>query len=242
METVQEVLAASVIAEDRVTLPSVQLDRSLYTKVNDVLSKAGGKWNRSAKAHLFSRDPRTVLAEYLESGKKPVSVKQQLQAFYTPQSLVERMVQLAQIEPEHLVLEPSAGDGRIAHAVQKLGGSVHVCEIDPVQREKLALEFRVVGEDFLEYNPQKSYDRILMNPPFTKGQDIKHVLHAFEHLKEGGKLVAITSSGWTFRSDKKHAQFREFAFANCSSYESLPEDTFKESGTKVKTELLVLVK
>ena len=44
------------------------------------------------------------------------------------------------------------------------------------------------------------YDRILMNPPFEKLQDIDHVRHCFDQLKEGGVLVAVMAtvrySGW----------------------------------------------
>jgi len=40
--------------------------------------------------------------------------------------------------------------------------------------------FNVVGNDFLEH--KKSYDRIVMNPPFENFQDIDHVRHAYDLL------------------------------------------------------------
>ena len=38
------------------------------------------------------------------------------------------------------------------------------------------------------------YDTIVMNPPFEKFQDIDHVRHAFDLLKPGGRVVAISAS------------------------------------------------
>ena len=46
--------------------------------------------------------------------------------------------------------------------------------------------------DFLECNGDLgTFDRIVMNPPFTNGDDIKHIMHALKMLKPGGRLVAI---------------------------------------------------
>lgn len=241
MDTATEVLRASTITSDRVTLPGIQLDRKLYQDVNNVLSKAGGKWNRKAGAHLFNRDPREALAEYLESGKI-VSVQQQLQAFYTPEPVIERMVEMADLQIGQRALEPSAGDGRIARRMLDMGCVVDVCEIDEVRQRELQANpgYRLVGCDFLNMNPPEEsdrYDRIVMNPPFTKGQDIAHVMHAWRCLKHSGVLVAITSPGWIFRTDKKHVAFREFVNAT-GVYEELPEGTFKESGTNVRTMLI----
>ena len=39
-----------------------------------------------------------------------------------------------------------------------------------------------------------TFDRIVMNPPFSRDQDARHVNHAFSFLKPGGKLVAIVGS------------------------------------------------
>jgi 16S rRNA G1207 methylase RsmC len=39
--------------------------------------------------------------------------------------------------------------------------------------------YDVVYGDFLEYGGQGgNFDRIIMNPPFSKQQDIKHIMHA----------------------------------------------------------------
>ena len=62
--------------------------------------------------------------------------------------------------------------------------------------------YNLAGEsNFLDHEGE--YDRIVMNPPFEAGQDIDHVRHAFQFLKDGGRLVSIMSPSPFFREDKK---------------------------------------
>jgi len=37
--------------------------------------------------------------------------------------------------------------------------------------------------DFLDYNDE-NFDKIVANPPFSKSQDVKHILHMYELLNE----------------------------------------------------------
>ena len=46
--------------------------------------------------------------------------------------------------------------------------------------------------DILKYNPEYQYDKIIMNPPYDNGSDILHLLHCYDILKPGGKLVYST--------------------------------------------------
>ena len=91
-----------------------------------------------------------------------------------------------------------------------------------------------VGVDFLQYS-EEAWDRIVMNPPFTRQQDIDHVLKAYEVLAPGGVLVSVMSASPFFRSNKKSADFRAFLDDIGAEVEELPEGAFKESGTMVKT-------
>ena len=67
--------------------------------------------------------------------------------------------------------------------------------------------YNVTSTDFMTH--EGAYDRIVMNPPFSDGMDAEHVQHAYNMLKPGGKLVAITGEGIFFRNDKKSKAFRE---------------------------------
>ncbi len=48
---------------------------------------------------------------------------------------------------------------------------------------------RVQCGDFMEWQPVQYYSRIIMNPPFSHGQDIRHILRAFSLLRPGAALT-----------------------------------------------------
>lgn len=239
---VMEVLNRSTITAEGVTLPPGQLSRPLYEAVNRILLAAGGRWNRKSQSHLFDGDPRERLG-MLEEGKV-VNQKQTYQFFSTPPEIVNRMMLLADVGPSHRVLEPSAGDGSILKEIVQcipgdLNGSpakVVACEIEDSRHKLLCKRFptvKVYLDDFLKLEVRfvGQFDRILMNPPFTRGQDMKHIQHARQFLRPGGRLVAICLNGVT-RADELNS---------ISSYwDVLPPDTFKASGTPVSTVLLMI--
>lgn len=144
--------------------------------------------------------------------------------FPTPKPIAKDMVERADIKPGMKVLEPSAGKGNIADEVPK-DADLDVIELNHALSEILKEKgHNIVGSDFLEHKGE--YDRIVMNPPFEKGQDIDHVRHAYDLLKPGGKLVSIMSEGTFFRSDKKATEFREWLDEVGGTSEKLPEKSF----------------
>lgn len=165
--------------------------------------------------------------------------------FPTPESRADWIASEADIQPGMDVLEPSAGNGVLAEAARKVGGNVDAVELAPELRDILKEKgFNVVGSDFDTFTPDKLYDRVLMNPPFSHDLDIKHVQKAFEHLKPGGKLTAIVSTMAGERSNKRNKAFREWLNELGAHEEQLPEGMFKESmnPTSVATKLITLTK
>ncbi|XIH10322.1 hypothetical protein C1N87_28360 (plasmid) [Priestia aryabhattai] len=153
------------------------------------------------------------------------------------------MIEEADISEDMTVLEPSAGTGHIAEELAKETHNLEVVEYQFEMREYLSKRgLNVVGEDFFQVT--KLYDRIVMNPPFEKGQDITHVMHAYSLLKPGGKVVAIMSNGVFGRQDKQAKAFREFLVESGGWEEKLPDQSFKESdrSTGVSTRLVVIDK
>lgn len=225
-----------------------QLDRKLYVETNKVLEAIGGKWNKKAKAHLFDDPVADVLDPILLTGVY-TSTKRDFQQFDTPAHIAALVVDRAMIQPGDTVLEPSAGIGRLAEAVIHAGGVVDCMEIDPKRVKTLRSihGIRDVTEgDFLKEIPPSdqrgAYKRIVMNPPFTKGQDVDHVRQAYEWLRPGGILVAIMSPGFIFRNDSKYATFRAWGESLNFIVEELPEGAFKDSGTNVNTVVVTLTK
>jgi 16S rRNA G1207 methylase RsmC len=156
------------------------------------------------------------------------------------------MLDRAQLEPGNRVLEPSAGNGSIAEAIlntQVPGLLLEVCEINPKLREILDQKlFNVVADDFMDDDALKnrSYDRVLMNPPFEKQADIDHVRKAHRLLKPGGLLVSVMAPGFEFRQDRKSSEFRTWLNEMGGTWEDLPAESFKASGTGVGTKLVTI--
>lgn len=181
-----------------------------------------------------------TMREQLRAGVQVVSAPQ---LFPTPAALAVRMVELAEIEAGHSVLEPSAGTGSILRAVRSVacGSTIRTAvEINAgLCRELRRVDpgAHVFHADFLEWEggTTKAYDRILANPPFGNAQDIAHIKRALQMLKPGGRLVAICANG-----PRQNAQLRPLVEQHGGKWEVLPPDTFAESGTGVSTVLLSL--
>jgi len=223
-------------------LPNRQLDRKVYQDVNKVLGCLGGKWNRKFKAHVFESDISGAIDDVLLTGEV-ISKKQEFQFFETPEPIVNQLIELAEIEVGHKCLEPSAGHGNIAEALREIVGDNVTCvEMMPENVAVLVSKgFQVHEGDFLQYLSGVGYDRIIMNPPFTRQQDIAHVEKALMHLKDGSILVSVMSVGVTFRHDKKTTDF----WYKLSGYDyeiiELPIGAFKVSGTMVNAIILKVV-
>lgn len=236
-----QVLSGCRIDGLNVFLPPDRLDRKLYESVNKVLANLGGKWNKKAQAHVFSDDPSAGLDQCIRTGEVALFSKNGF--FPTPAALADRMVEIADIHPEMTVLEPSCGNGSILSAItRKHGSSITVIGIE--KNFELAAKCNApdvrVG-DFLETLFAEPFDRVLMNPPFELLQDCVHTCKAFDHLKPGGRLVGIMSIGATFRREPKAVTARELIDA-FGSWEKLPDNSFKESGTGVNTIMVTLDK
>lgn len=72
--------------------------------------------------------------------------------------------------------------------------NIDCMEIEPILQDVIrGRDLRVVGFDFLRYNGDKRYDIILMNPPFSNGED--HLLHAIEiGEKFGSRIVCLLNA------------------------------------------------
>src|SRR5574343_1704345 len=155
--------------------------------------------------------------------------------FPTPKSTADRMVREADIQPGMKVLEPSAGNGNIAEAIKAAGVNPDVVEIFDQLRDVLeAKGFNLVGRDFMDVT-EGGYDRIVMNPPFSNGQDAEHIQHAYSLLKPGGKLVAIAGEGVFFRNDAKATAFRNWLHEVGGTEEKLPPGTFNDPALMATT-------
>ncbi|MFC3230390.1 DUF4942 domain-containing protein [Marinibaculum pumilum] len=170
--------------------------------------------------------------------------------FYpTSEGMAEDIVRNCQLyrredQPGMTVLEPSAGTGNLARpCVKNWRAAVDCVELQDHLAAGLLAEGiyrRVWQADFLAMrpDPDKLYDRIIMNPPFDRERDIDHVLHALRFLKPDGFLAAIMSAGTEFRETKKAVHFRALMAEKRARFSDLPAGSFAHAGTYVNTCLL----
>lgn len=248
-EDVLITLQAATVSEGRVYLPP-ELERSLYLRVNEVLERLLGKWRRSAYAHVFPYDPTPMVTAVLETGLMPV--KNPAAFFLTPEPVIDCMFEWPNLGPlewkDYRVLEPSAGQGAIAERLRLMypNATLDVCELVGLNRNVLNQKgFDVCAHDFLTYQPDEGYHLIMMNPPFSVEGDrlayITHIRHAWELLRPGGRLVAITPAGWTFSTKSEERHFRQMV-CDFGYFAELERDAFRGSGTGVQTYLIWLNK
>lgn len=192
-------------------------------------------------------DEPTVFDTMKASLKAGVKVVVAPQLFPTPPEVADEMVALAEITKDDIVLEPEAGTGNLIDAVKRSG-------VDPIsftaieqnhslrdglvarrERGEWWSDMQIVAADFLSVtstDPSNGgFTKVLMNPPFENGSDIKHVEHALEMLRPGGKLVAIVAGG-----PRQERAFKDRA----SHWQELPSGTF--AGTGVRSILMAIDK
>jgi phospholipid N-methyltransferase len=249
-----ETLKNSKVDGMTVRLPEGQLDRKVYLEVKGRLELIGGSWKGGkVGGFVFKEDPKELL-EQIANGESR-NIKKEFQFFGTPDELADELVTLADIKEGMTILEPSAGQGAIIHAIHRATGtniSVDYFELMPLNLSILGkkVENKIInadlqGHDFLstQENPKgsKQYDRIVANPPFSKNQDIEHIYKMYSLLKPGGRLVSIASKHWQFATNKKETSFRQFVEEKGRVIE-IESGRFKESGTSIATCIIIIDK
>ena len=215
---------------------------------------------RLAKAEIFNTaDLLKAIAEYediiqiVEEGipkedetqrkikklESEFKMRQKGDIHFTPTRLVDKLIEYARIDEKSVVLEPSAGIGNIADMVKNITQHVDVVEKVYDFCDLLKLKgYSLVGSDFMEYNPEKKYDAIIANPPFSEEQE--HIRHMYDLLSDNGTIVTVCSPHWTFANDKKSIAFREWLDEKTYYVKDVPSGVFDM--TNVAAKILVIEK
>lgn len=170
-----------------------------------------------------------------DDGAKAVAVSSD-NLFPTPPAIAARVAELASVQPGQRILEPSAGAGNLIAALRAWERlAITAVEIDHkvfcaltkrfADLDARCADFLTLGDDL------GTFDVIVMNPPFRRGSDIKHIQHAASKLAGGGRLVAICANG---PRQQEHLQ------PLASQWHELPAGSFKNEGTNVNTAIVVI--
>lgn len=237
-------------------------------------SDADGQWTQrrsfevleyALALHLRARGPvlssfddvRALIGLLARLPTQTVRSEEQLewQQFSTPVDIAGVAILLADVQPDDIVLEPSAGNGLLVASIGQ-HRSLHLNELDPARRGRLPQLFpdaEVSGEDGATINSTLAAadqpSLILMNPPFSRslgrGADdyaaVRHLQAALRRLRPGGRLVAIMPD-WFGPSARMRDQY-ETVLRNVTVQTSVRlEKCYLKHGTSIAVRLLVIDK
>lgn len=177
--------------------------------------------------------------------------------FYpTPENLAGKMFRYIQY-PRHVstILEPSAGKGDLVelyvnfmnkHSDNKGWNrrEFNSDNIDTIEKDPnlIALlrgkNYRVIGDDFLRFTATKTYDLIIMNPPFSNGDE--HLLKAIQIQENGGQIVCLLNAE-TIRNP--YTNRRKLLAQKLAEYGAKIEfvcDAFKKAQRKTDVEVAIV--
>ena len=204
----------------------VEMNRILARNFPNALPPSDGSYNPVAEAEARRYKHQNRKADF----------------FATPLAVAHELLSEIKLDSRRSrVLEPSAGEGALAKLIRHRSSCrLDLIEKNPERADALRqLQFEHVRcVDFLSVTPEPVYDYVVMNPPFSGGQDIDHVLHAFQFLRPGGELRAVVSGGALEGSRFHNQRFRDFCEAHGAEVEPLAPGAFSESGTNVRVTLL----
>ncbi len=122
--------------------------------------------------------------------------------FYpTPDNVIEKMLEGINLNSSMSILDPSAGKGNILNYIKsdcKYVRKLYAIEIDlELQAILTGLGYKIIDKDFLNYAPEKSFDLIIMNPPFDNAD--KHLLKALEIANGADSRLFMKKTKYTLR-------------------------------------------
>jgi methylase of polypeptide subunit release factors len=121
----------------------------------------------------------------------------QTEFYPTPREVSKKMVEpySDMIRNGAMILDPSAGSGSLLDACRWLGANdmnLFAVEVDSnlcaILKDK---KIRLIGQDFLQYQSHYLFDLIVMNPPFSNGDE--HLLKAWDVLRDGHIACLLNS-------------------------------------------------
>lgn len=228
-----------------------------YDRLRWVMESYGGRWSERCKGFKFNE----FNDEKLKSIKADLSVgfvnlseekrTRERDAFFpTPVKIVDEMIETANLKPDSIMLESSAGTGRILDEAKKVINSVDnfvVIEMNGERQRILRdkgykVDFNGTFEESLKDSETlkkiKNCDKVVINPPFKNDSDVKHLLISYMFCADNADVVSILQENSLYYDRQIHRVFKEFlSLIGKDAYEviSLPAGSFKDELTTVDT-------
>lgn len=209
-----------------------------------------GRGGKEMDAARHNANPfADAVALYYTNQKKTARTKaaEGVDYFATPEPLGFKMVDWSHIGEGEKILEPSAGHGAIARFFPDATNR-HAVEPSFELASRLMLnatDTQVHQVRFEDYSTNNKFDVINMNPPFGRAGKLaaEHLEKAAQHLRLGGRLVAILPNSPTMdQRVEAFLQSKEGAdIYRVAEYE-IPGIAFARAGTTVATKVVIFDK
>jgi hypothetical protein len=223
-----------------------------WAALKEVLQALGGRWVTGGRGKdktqrkggfVFPEDIDVAETIRLARERGEIFDPKVVSFFPTPETTADRLVGLVEPQAGQVIVEPSAGRGRIAMALRRAAPNARVLCVellDTFRAELAGLGFELVGDNFLALEPETlpQVDAVAANPPFENGADAVHFLHMTRFPKPKGKVASIVSAGLLYREMGAAPTVRAWLERHGGRVVELPEDTFAESGTFVRTAII----
>ena len=140
-----------------------------------------------------------------------------------------------------VVLEPSAGSGNILEVLSKDRRISKLYAIEKNPDLVLTLQgkgYKVISNDFLTFEPTNTFDCIVMNPPFSNGDE--HLLKAWDLIKNGtGDVICLLNAETIRNPYTKNRQLLANIIENNGSVEYIGRP-FSDYGRKTNVEVALI--
>lgn len=222
----------------------------------------GGHWSEAHKSFVFIKEVSTkIIQEAIQKANNQIPLskeqieREKLQSYFTPLNIATKMQQLAHISDNDIVLDPSAGTGNLVNGLKVPKENIFLVEPNSEFCKFLRKSgyVNVIQSTFEEALCKKvlpnNISKILMNPPFSKQSDLKHILLAYRLLNKGGTLVSIIGKNSLWERDinnQKSPTLEKFIeICKLSKFHqivNLEPASFEKSGTICDTCMIILEK
>lgn len=245
VHSVADAIKLLEIQDDTLVLPEKWCSPKLYKQLGEFLKTFGCTRCKIKKRVAYKSEGDFTPEQIIKVGVQlnGVSLSEKFDFYPTPDELVEQVQELAEIEDSDWVLEPSAGTGSLLKGLTT--PNIVCVELNEVLATILKDKYSVYNCAFEDYTTVLKFDKIIMNPPFGKRLDAKHIVRAFnDFLQDGGTLVAIHSQAIVNATDKASKAFQELYHKYGVFQRDYNNQEFKNSGkgTNIGVTISKLVK
>lgn len=198
---------------NRLFLPKSNISNELEVKVLQLIVALGGTLVGKLQFEFPFEVELLIYSHYGE--RFADKVLDELDLTESDDTIANRLFELIDVEPSNVVLEPSAGGGKLLEKIIERFDTHKIVCYELYQPNRTILKRfnspQIILQEhcnFLTEETTIKYDRIIAHPPKVKNKDIQHVYKMYEMLQDFGRMVTLTSNRWAEFDTKIEEQFR----------------------------------